>query len=444
MAKDKLTDYDSTASNNLDVGGISVAEGMLPSGVNNAIREQMSHLADFAAGTQPITKLATASIDANGGTIKLDGNYPVGTENVALGDQALDDGSLSGAYNTAIGHKALTANTTGQRNTAVGRTSLVGNTSGGYNTAIGMDTLPANTSGSYNTAVGEEALKANTTASDNTAVGYQAAYSTTTGGFNAVFGHKAWYGGTGTNNAVFGHTAYRDGGAGNNNAAFGYASMANNTGSHNSAFGNQSVQNNTSGNYNTGVGGYALFSNTTASNSTAVGYRALYSNTGAFNTSLGAYAGDNVTTGSYNTSLGYNSNPSAGTSTGQFTLGDGNITDLRCNDTSISSLSDSRDKTDIIDSPYGLNFINTVRPVQFLWATRDGNAKDGSTRIGFLAQELLAATDGNNAVLDLVLDDNPEKLEAKQGNLLPIAIKAIQELSAKNDALEARIAALES
>ena len=35
MAKDKLTDYDSTAANNLDVGGISVAEGMLPSGVNN-------------------------------------------------------------------------------------------------------------------------------------------------------------------------------------------------------------------------------------------------------------------------------------------------------------------------------------------------------------------------------------------------------------------------
>ena len=52
MAKDKLTDYDSTAGGNLDVGGISVAEGMLPSGVNNAIRELMSHQADaFGAGT---------------------------------------------------------------------------------------------------------------------------------------------------------------------------------------------------------------------------------------------------------------------------------------------------------------------------------------------------------------------------------------------------------
>ena len=42
----------SDASNNLDIGGISIAEGMQPSNVNNALREQMSHLADaFGAGT---------------------------------------------------------------------------------------------------------------------------------------------------------------------------------------------------------------------------------------------------------------------------------------------------------------------------------------------------------------------------------------------------------
>lgn len=52
MSKDKLTDYDATASNNTDVGGVSVAEGMLPSGVNNAIREQMSHQKEaFGLGT---------------------------------------------------------------------------------------------------------------------------------------------------------------------------------------------------------------------------------------------------------------------------------------------------------------------------------------------------------------------------------------------------------
>jgi len=95
MAKDKLTDYDSTASGNLDVGGISVAEGMLPSGVNNAIRELMSHQADaFSAGTPlyvdqtnnrvgignaaPATAL---EVDANGAT-------------VATFDRATSDGSI--------------------------------------------------------------------------------------------------------------------------------------------------------------------------------------------------------------------------------------------------------------------------------------------------------------------------------------------------------------
>jgi hypothetical protein len=70
MAKDKLTQYDATASNNTDVGGISVAEGMLPSGVNNAIREQMSHLADFAAGTSGVDVLKLQD-DTDTNSIKL-------------------------------------------------------------------------------------------------------------------------------------------------------------------------------------------------------------------------------------------------------------------------------------------------------------------------------------------------------------------------------------
>ena len=39
--------------------------------------------------------------------------------------------------------------------------------------------------------------------------------------------------------------------------------------------------------------------------------------------------------------------------------------------------------------------------------------------------------------LDLVMDENLDKLEAKQGNLIPVLVKAIQELSAKVTALEA-------
>ena len=37
------------------------------------------------------------------------------------------------------------------------------------------------------------------------------------------------------------------------------------------------------------------------------------------------------------------------------------------------------------------------------------------------------------------MDDDPEKLEAKQGNLIPVMVQAIKELSAENTALKARL-----
>ena len=39
----------------------------------------------------------------------------------------------------------------------------------------------------------------------------------------------------------------------------------------------------------------------------------------------------------------------------------------------------------------------------------------------------------------VIYDVDPEFLEAKQGNLLPVMVKAIQELSAENTALKARL-----
>jgi selenocysteine lyase/cysteine desulfurase len=42
-------------------------------------------------------------------------------------------------------------------------------------------------------------------------------------------------------------------------------------------------------------------------------------------------------------------------------------------------------------------------------------------------------TTENAEWLNLVLKDNPEKLEATSGNLLPIIVKAIQELKSEKD-----------
>lgn len=47
--KDYLNDYDPTAGNNTDVGGVNIAEGCAPSVINDAIRELMSHLAGLNA-----------------------------------------------------------------------------------------------------------------------------------------------------------------------------------------------------------------------------------------------------------------------------------------------------------------------------------------------------------------------------------------------------------
>jgi small nuclear ribonucleoprotein (snRNP)-like protein len=56
---------------------------------------------------------------------------------------------------------------------------------------------------------------------------------------------------------------------------------------------------------------------------------------------------------------------------------------------------------------------------------------------GFIAQELDEVQTKENAEwLNLVLKDNPEKWEATPGNLLPIIVKAIQDLKKENDELK--------
>ena len=50
MSKNKISEYSSNPANNTDIGGINIAEGMLPSDVNNAIRELMAQLKDQQDG----------------------------------------------------------------------------------------------------------------------------------------------------------------------------------------------------------------------------------------------------------------------------------------------------------------------------------------------------------------------------------------------------------
>ena len=210
--------------------------------------------------------------------------------------------------------------------------------------------------------------------------------------------------------------------------------IANTTGSANTAVGFASLNKNQGGSGNTANGINSLTENISGTNNTAVGAGALQNSLLNDNTALGYLAGSNFTNLTNVTCIGYGSQ---GGASNQVTLGNGAITSLRCQVTSITGLSDERDKTDIEEITEGLDFVSKLKPVTFTWNQRDGN-RIGVKSAGFIAQDLLELQNdsliGEN--LDLVSDSNPEQLEARYGNLLPVMIKAIQELTARINVLE--------
>ena len=60
MAKNKLSEYSTTAGSNTDIAGINIDEGCSPANLNNAIRTLMAQLRDFQLGNQASNSLAAA------------------------------------------------------------------------------------------------------------------------------------------------------------------------------------------------------------------------------------------------------------------------------------------------------------------------------------------------------------------------------------------------
>ena len=61
MAKTKISEYSTTAASNTDIDSTDINEGCAPSGINNAIRSLMAHLAVDYNATQSYTTTATAA-----------------------------------------------------------------------------------------------------------------------------------------------------------------------------------------------------------------------------------------------------------------------------------------------------------------------------------------------------------------------------------------------
>lgn len=285
-----------------------------------------------------------------------------------------------GIESLALGNRALTnSNSSAQANTALGHRTLE-NTTGIANTAAGSYALSQNTTGTENTALGTAAGGANTIGIKNVFIGRESGLYNTTGNENTVIGYEAGFG-----QDPFGSTI----GMGNGN--------------------------------------------------TCVGSKTGYQLTGSsFNTFIGYEAGFGTTTGTNNICIGSASSTPQLTASNSVNLGNGAITVLRCAVQTITGLSDARDKKDVTDLRVGLDFINALRPVEFIWDDRNEDGKHDIKDFGFIAQDLKKSQEDANLseTLKLVYEENPEKLEASYGKLVPILVQAIKDLAAKVEILE--------
>jgi trimeric autotransporter adhesin len=452
----------------------------------------------YATGADVITESAGTSnlrlgVGA-GDSIASGGDY-----NVVVGDNA-GTAITTGANNTAVGYAALDANTTGEQNVAVGVNALSANTTANYNAAMGTNALGVNTTGAQNVAVGQSALGASTTADNNTAVGMSALGANTTGGSNVAVGTSALAANTtAANNTAIGHAALGANTTGSQNVAVGLNSLdANTTGTLNTAVGQSALGANTTASNNVAVGVNALTANTTGAQNVAVGVSALFANTTAnYNVAFGTNALLDVTTGILNVGVGHQSGSGALTA-GQLTTGTGNIfigyracgtvaaqnygtalgydvegaagyttvgqstSDIRAAHgvATWAVVSDQRYKKDIADSTAGLDFVNALRPRTFKYRTlgelpetfrayEAGSTevfKNSNTNHGFIAQEVKAAIDADSSIKDgfRLWDDREDgSQEVAEAALIPVLVKAIQELSAQVNSLTTRLEALE-
>jgi len=269
---------------------------------------------------------------------------------------------------------------------------------------VGYTAMANSTTTSYNSAVGNLALGLLTTGPSNTAMGYDALGGATTASYSVAFGSSAGKGHTTATGGVYiGHVAGYNSNA--QNTCIGYAS----------AYSGNGATSLTTGGGNTLIGAYTGVAAATNHSTVIIGHNATGkgSATGFINPTSGVYQGNNSSTW--------------------------------------AQTSDQRLKKNIVDSPIGLAEINQLKVRNFEYKTKDDLSEiesDGlveadiidtsGVQVGAIAQEIQAVlpkcvTEQDTGVLSLNTD-----------NLTWHLIKAVQELSAKNDALTARVTALES
>lgn len=447
--------HNTTGSFNTAVGNDALranSTGAYNTGVGHqALQVVTTGVGNTALGAGALTANSGASYNTASGYRALRANR-TGQGNTAMGALALT--ANEGAGNTAVGYKALAANTTagdntavgkealamntfGKQNTAVGSGALAATTEGGENTAIGTRTLALLRLGNGNTAVGSLALSKTTDGDGNTAVGNNAMLSNQRGRYNTALGEGALYANiNGQSNIAIGLGALRSNTYGVDNIALG--GLERNTfGERNIAIGTAALNSNTIGAGNIGIGPYALHSIQTEGGNTAVGHEALIWNRGSGNTALGA--------GAFNErGLGPLTNSTAIGSAAQVTASH----EMRFGNESVgkiggqvnwSAVADSRVQSNPQENVPGLAFISRLRPITF-------QTFHGVTT-GFAGQEVLEAANAIGYDFSGIDEPSIERLgdmySLRYAEFVVPLVKAIQEQQAIIDDLTRRLEMLE-
>ena len=426
-----LSQLDSNFATTITLGNTAIQLGNTVTTLNNMT------LANATVSSGNATVLnATVTNDASISGLTVGKGGGADTNSTVVGKGALA-GTNTVGYNTAFGSGTLAVNTSGTGGVAVGFEASNANTTGDNNTAVGQRALYTNTTGANNTALGYNALRLNTTASNNTAVGYQAGYSATVSAYNTFVGYQAGY-------------AHNLGSAGNGlNTFIGQSAGYSMTGSKNTVIGT----------YNGNQAGLNL---TTASNYIVLSDgdgnpRGYWDNAGKYvqNTNTNFYQialfnnTNNISgNGTIQSSLGSNnSNTNSyhfiGNTNGTdrvYLYGNGNIVN---SNNSYGTLSDAKLKENIVDATPKLDKILQLQ-------VRNFNLKSDplQKQIGFIAQEF-------EQVFPSMVDETQDRAEdgsmletttksIKTSVLVPILVKAIQELKTIVDAQAAEIAELKA
>ena len=116
--------------------------------------------------------------------------------------------------------------------------------------------------------------------------------------------------------------------------------------------------------------------------------------------------------------------------------------------TNIYNASDLRLKRNISTISNGLGKISALNPIKFNWVEGFVPSEDGKDMLGFVAQEVyeiipeaVESFGGNSIIVNDIEIENPLRVNEKF--IIPVLVKAIQELKSENDNLKSRLEVLE-